>query len=155
MGNADAFLHPHGVFRCAGDDEWVAIACEDDAQRAALAGVTGSLDDGAIEAWTRDRKPADAEQALQAVGVPAHGVQNSLACWTDPQLVHRNHYLTVAHPVHDTCVVEGPRVVLSRTPGVVRRANPSMGEHNDTVLRDLLGYDDERVTDLVIAGALG
>ena len=59
------------------------------------------------------------------------------------------------HPVHETCVVEGPRVVLSRTPGRVERAGPSMGEHNDTVLRDLLGYDDERITSLVIDGALG
>ena len=39
------------------------------------------------------RKSADVEQALQAVGVPVHGVQNSAACWTDPQLVHRDHYL--------------------------------------------------------------
>jgi crotonobetainyl-CoA:carnitine CoA-transferase CaiB-like acyl-CoA transferase len=46
-------------------------------------------------------------------------------------------------------------VVLSRTPAVVRRAGPAMGEHNDVVLRDHLGYDDDRVTELVIAGALG
>ena len=52
-------------------------------------------------------------------------------------------------------MVEGSRLVLSRTPAVVRRAGPSLGEHNDLVLRELLGYDDERVTDLVIAGALG
>ena len=57
--------------------------------------------------------------------------------------------------MHRTCVVEGSRLVLSRTPAVVRRAGPSLGEHNDLVLRELLGYDDERVTDLVIAGALG
>jgi hypothetical protein len=30
-----------------------------------------------------------------------------------------------------------------------------MGEHNDAVLRDHLGYDDDRITELVIAGALG
>ena len=87
--------------------------------------------------------------------MPVHGVQNSHACWTDPQLVHRGHYLTVEHPVHDTCIVEGPRVRLSRTPAVVRRAGPAMGEHNDVVLRDHLRYDEDRITDLVIAGALG
>ena len=90
-----------------------------------------------------------------ARGVPVHGVQNSGECWVDPQLVHRNHFLTVPHPVHGTCIVEGPRVVLSRTPGQVRRAGPSLGEHNDVVLRDLLGYDDERIANLVIGGALG
>jgi crotonobetainyl-CoA:carnitine CoA-transferase CaiB-like acyl-CoA transferase len=155
MGNDDAFLHPHGVFACTGDDAWVAIACEDDGQRAALAAVVGSLDGAAIEAWTADRTPAEVELALQSVGVPVHGVQNSHACWTDPQLVHRHHYRTVEHTVHGSCVIEGPRVVLSRTPGLVRRAGPAMGEHNDHVLREVLGYDDDRITELVIAGALG
>jgi hypothetical protein len=30
-----------------------------------------------------------------------------------------------------------------------------MGEHNDMVLRELLGYDEDTITNLVIAGALG
>ena len=60
----------------------------------------------------------------------------------------------VAHPVHRTCVVEGPRVRLSRTPGRVTRAGPRLGEHTDVVLRDLLGYDDERIAELAVAGAL-
>lgn len=159
MGNADPFLQPHGVYRCAGEDAWVAIVCETEEQRGALAHVLGcapeELGDAVIERWTQDRPAGAVEEVLQAAGVPVHGVQNSHACWVDPQLVHRNHWLTVPHPVHGQCIVEGPRVVLSRTPGVVRRAGPAMGEHNDLVLRELLGYDDERVTELVIAGALG
>ena len=117
--------------------------------------MVGATTDAAIEAWTSTRSIGEVEDALQAVGVPVHGVQNSAACWHDPQLVHRGHYLTVEHPVHGQCIVEGARVVLSRTPAVVRRANPKMGEHNDHVLRDLLGYDEDHVTELVIAGALG
>jgi crotonobetainyl-CoA:carnitine CoA-transferase CaiB-like acyl-CoA transferase len=155
MGNADRFHNPHGVYPCRGDDEWVAIACETEGQRVALTGVIGGLADEVVAAWTAERTVTEVEAALQVVGVPVHGVQNSAACWRDPQLVHRNHYLTVEHPVHGSCVVEGSRIVLSRTPAVVRRANPSMGEHNDHVLRDLLGYDDDKVTELVIAGALG
>ena len=62
-------------------------------------------------AWTSGRTVEDVERTLQAAGVPVHGVQNSAACWADPQLQHRGHYLTVDHPVHDTCIVEGPRVV--------------------------------------------
>ncbi|MFT3853733.1 MAG: CoA transferase [Ilumatobacteraceae bacterium] len=158
QGNADLWASPHGVYRCAGDDAWVAIACETGAQREALAaaiGVAGSPSDGDVGAWTSTRQIADVEQVLQAVGVPVHGVQNSAACYADPQLQHRSHYVDVPHPVHGSCVIEGPRLRLSRTPGFVRRANPSMGEHNDTVLGDLLGYDAARITDLVIEGALG
>jgi len=36
----------------------------------------------------------------------------------------------------------------------VRRAAPTIGQDNDHVLRDLLGYDDDRITALVIDGAL-
>jgi crotonobetainyl-CoA:carnitine CoA-transferase CaiB-like acyl-CoA transferase len=155
IGNTDRFLHPHGVYPCAGDDRWVAIACETDEQREALAAELGGISDDDINAWTATRNVAEVEKALQARGVPVHGVQNSAECWTDPQLQHRNHYLTVAHPVHETCVVEGPRVLLSRTPGVVHRTGPMLGEHTDLVLRQMLGYDDDRVADLAIAGALG
>jgi crotonobetainyl-CoA:carnitine CoA-transferase CaiB-like acyl-CoA transferase len=155
LGNADPYFEPHGVYRCQGDDCWVAIACETDEQRKALAEEVGGLTDDTISAWTESRSVTDAENALQAVGVPVHGVQNSAECWADPQLQHRNHFLTVAHPVHETCVVEAPREVLSRTPGHVKRAGPSLGEHNDVVLRELLGYDDDMITELIIAGALG
>jgi len=37
----------------------------------------------------------------------------------------------------------------------VPRTGPMLGEHTDLVLRQLLGYDDERIADLAIAGALG
>jgi crotonobetainyl-CoA:carnitine CoA-transferase CaiB-like acyl-CoA transferase len=155
MGNADRYHHPHGVYPCAGHDEWVAIACETEEQRVALTDVVGGLTDEVIAEWTAERAVGEVEATLQAVGVPVHGVQNSAACWRDPQLLHRDHYLTVEHPVHGSCVVEASRIVLSRTPAVVRRANPTMGEHNDHVLREILGYDDDKVTELVIAGALG
>ena len=155
QGNADPWAAPHGVYRCAGLDAWVAIACETDEQRAALAPIIGGLTDEAVEAWTSTRAIGEIEQTLQAAGVPVHGVQNSAACYADPQLQHRGHYVAVPHPVHGSCIIEGPRLRLSRTPARVDRANPSMGEHNDLVLGQFLGYDEDKVTDLVIAGALG
>jgi benzylsuccinate CoA-transferase BbsF subunit len=154
-GNRDRHLSPHGVYPCAGDDRWVAIACETDEQRAALADEIGGISDAVITEWTSVRPMADIEKALQARGVPVHGVQNSAECWTDPQLVHRQHFLTVPHPVHETCVIEGPRVLLSRTPGRVERTGPTLGEHNDFVLREVLGYDDDAISQLVIDGVLG
>ena len=148
----------------------MAVVCETDAQWAALAPLLGRPDlaglsteqrlarsaelDELVAAWTAARSMGDTESALQARGVPVHGVQNSAGCAADPQLVERRHFRTVAHPVHRTCVVEGPRAQLSRTPARVERAGPSLGEDNDVVLRELLGYDDDQVTELVIAGAL-
>ncbi len=143
------------MFPCTGDDEWVAIACEDDAQRAALAGVVGATTDAAIEAWTSTRSIAEVEDALQAVGVPVHGVQNTAACWPTRSSSIAGHYLTVEHPVHGQCIVEGARVGCHGRRPWCDGPTRQMGEHNDHVLHDLLGYDEDHVTELVIAGALG
>jgi len=43
---------------------------------------------------------------------------------------------------------------MSRTPPQVARSAPSFGRDNDLVLREILGYDDQRVAELAIAGAL-
>jgi crotonobetainyl-CoA:carnitine CoA-transferase CaiB-like acyl-CoA transferase len=170
-GNADAAWAPHGVYPSAGSDEWVAVVCETDAQwqelcaevgRPDLAGLTGAerraraveLDE-VVSAWTREMTPDEAHGRLTVRGVPAHAVQNSTRCGQDPQLVTREHYLRIPHPVHESCVVEGPRPRLSETPGVVRRAGPMLGEHAQHVLAEVLGYGADRIADLVIAGALG
>jgi crotonobetainyl-CoA:carnitine CoA-transferase CaiB-like acyl-CoA transferase len=183
-GNRSAVDGPHGVFATAdvaalaatGDDDaagYVALACESDAQWRALAGVLGDPGladryptattrvaaaaeiEALVSGWAAGLDAAAAETALLAAGVPAHRVQNSAGALADPQLVARDHWRTVPHPVHGSCVVEAPRVRASRTPGRVERAGPTLGEHADRVLRDLLGYDDEAVTELIVAGALG
>ncbi|MCC6436362.1 MAG: CoA transferase [Acidimicrobiales bacterium] len=171
LGNADRYLAPHGAYPCAGEDRWLAVACEHDGHWRALAGVLGRPDlaglgpqqrlarrdelDGLVSAWTSTRPEADAEAALLAVGVPAHRVQNSAELLADPQLAAQGHFRTVPHPVHSTMVVEGPRIALSRTPANPRRAGPTLGEHTDLVLRSLLGYDEDRIAQLAIDGALG
>jgi crotonobetainyl-CoA:carnitine CoA-transferase CaiB-like acyl-CoA transferase len=169
-GNADSAWAPHGVYPSDGPDEWVAIACETDGHWEALSEVLSRPDlagltlderlersddlDGMISAWTRLLSPDDAHTWLTSRGIPAHAVQNSVRCVGDPQLLSRGHYLRVPHPVHESCVIEGPRARLSRTPGVVLRAGPTLGEHAQLVLQELLGYDDDRTSDLVLAGAL-
>ncbi|MYB22501.1 MAG: CoA transferase [Chloroflexi bacterium] len=150
-GNNDPDMFPHGVFPSEGEDRWVAIACRDDADRAALNSV---LNGALLEDWTAARSPEDAMSALIAVGVPAHAVQDSAACFADPQLQHRNHFVDLAHPTQGKSVVEGARIVFSRTPASRPTVAPTMGADNDAVLRELLGYSDDRVVELVASGAL-
>lgn len=174
-GNADSEAAPHGVYPVAGDDRWIAIAVHDDAQFAALAAVLGEAAlgddprfatagarringaalDAVIAGWTRGQDPHAAEAALQAAGVPAAVVANSEDLCRDPQLAHREHVRYLTHPQYGTTPVEGARSRLARTPAVIDGAAPTLGRDNEAVLRGILGYDDERVTELVIAGALG
>ena len=133
LGNADPDMSPHGVYPTDGDDEWVAIAVPDDERWRALVGEIGRGDlaglgtaerldrreelDEAVAAWTARQTREAVEERLQALGVPAHRVQNSPECLADPQLAHRRHYWTLDHPLLGPLPVEGPRFLLSRTPG--------------------------------------
>jgi benzylsuccinate CoA-transferase BbsF subunit len=174
-GNDDAQLWPHGVYPAAGDDRWVAIACEDDAQRAALFAEIGRPDlgppalasgsaggacrpakddlDAAVAAWTSTRPPEAIEERLQARGVPCHRVSASADCLADPQLAHRRHFLELEHPDR-LCLVENTRFRLLGSPSQVERRAPFLGEHTSLVLSEILGYDDDRIAELAMADAL-
>jgi crotonobetainyl-CoA:carnitine CoA-transferase CaiB-like acyl-CoA transferase len=179
-GNADREHAPHGVFPVLPDEHafqgrrYVAIAVTSDQQWRALAAAIGRpdlLDDvelassagrlaraaeleAAVADWTSTRHAHDVEAVLQDAGVPAHISATSADFCTDPQLAHRGHLVRLPHPLHDETTVEGPRYLLSDTPGVVRRAAPTFGQDNLTVLRDLLHYDDEKIETLNADGVL-
>ena len=150
-GNSDPHMSPHSIFASQGDDCWVAVACRDDADRAAL---EAALNGQTLEEWTAGRTPDEAMLTLQAAGVPAHAVQDSAACFADPQLQHRGHFVDLTHPTQGQTVVEGARIVFGRTPARRPHVAPTMGADNDAVLRELLGYSDERIVELVASGAL-
>ena len=156
-GTADPNHHPHGVFpglAPVGEQRWIAIACENDAQRSALSAITGGLDDASISAWTVGRDVNSATELLQAVGIPSHPVQNSPECLVDPQLVHLEHFVELPHSEMDTVTIEGSRVRFSATPALISSAAPTIGQHTYEVLTTILGYDDDRFSDLLVSGAL-
>jgi formyl-CoA transferase len=49
---------------------------------------------------------------------------------------------------------DGPVTRFSRTPARLRRPGPCLGEHTEQVLKEILGLDDEEITQYAIAGAL-
>lgn len=155
-GNDDPNHVPHGVFRTAGEDRWVAVACGTDEQRAALADVMGGAEptNHAVQAWVATRSADDVERVLQAVGVPAHAVNGPVECWADRQLHHRGQFQRLDHPLHGEVFVQGPRLRFSRSTTPVRRAAPPLGEDTFLVLSDLLGYDTDRIADLAAAEVL-
>jgi crotonobetainyl-CoA:carnitine CoA-transferase CaiB-like acyl-CoA transferase len=70
------------------------------------------------------------------------------------QLAHRGHWATVPHAELGDVVVESSRVRLSETVHRTFSAGPMFGEHNELVLRDLLGSTDDERAELAAAGAL-
>ena len=179
VGNSDPVFAPHGVYKTAqqdhDDDDWVAIACrdDDDWRRLCSAMKNESLArdprfataadrrehrdaiDSSIAAWTRTLDAAAIESLLQSHNVPSHQVQNSKAAYSDPQLIHRRHFVQLEHPTLGKFTVEGPRAKLSGTPAKVRRPAPTLGQDNQYVLEKILNYDETQITELVSSGALG
>jgi crotonobetainyl-CoA:carnitine CoA-transferase CaiB-like acyl-CoA transferase len=175
VGNSDREFAPHGVYPAAGDDRWVAIVCRSDDEWRLLCSMMNRDDlardprysaaidrremreqiDSAICQWTMKLAAVEIESMLQGQRVPAYQVQNSSEAYRDPQLKHREHFVETAHATLGAVTVEGPRAKLSRTPGAVRSAAPSVGQHNQHVLQEILGYGEDQITQLVATGALG
>lgn len=171
-GNRDASFAPHGVFRCSGEDEWIAIVARDDAEWATLAGlVGGDATDGSfatlagrkqdedrieaiVAAWTVGRSVAEVEAELQGLGIPAHRASSSADMLADPQLQARGHFVTLPHPLGGESVFDASRYTLSETPARYPRTAPHFNRDRDFVLQDLLGYDADRVAELDAAGIL-
>ncbi len=170
-GNRDRSRAPHGAYPAVGDDCWIAIAVETDDQWRALCAAAGwpvelarlsGADrlarrdelDSVLAGWTAHHDAEQLQTQLQAIGVPAHQVQNSSHCVADAQLVHRAQFREVPHPVRGATWVEGSPFRLSRTPGRPAWGGPMLGQHLPEVLTGILGYDEDKITDLILAGVL-
>jgi crotonobetainyl-CoA:carnitine CoA-transferase CaiB-like acyl-CoA transferase len=163
---------PHGIYRCAGDDRWIAIACETDEQWRALAAELGldasatlaqrlaSTDlDGQVAAWTSTREPYAAMERLQSLGIPA-GVCQTAGDRVDhdPQLAHLNWLTEVTGTKIGTWPLAGFPVRMSETPshigGPIDRAAPCYGEDNEWVLGELLGMSTAEICRLAENGVI-
>jgi crotonobetainyl-CoA:carnitine CoA-transferase CaiB-like acyl-CoA transferase len=174
MGNRHSSMAPHGRYACA-DDQWVAIAVEDDTQFAALCRAMGQPElasdtrfadvvsrfrnqddlDGIVGEWTRQRSPEAVTEVLQAAGIAAAPVLGIPALFADPHLRARGFWESVSHPEGGTWDVDGVPWRLNRSPAHIRLPAPRFGEHNDYVLRGLLGLSEAEVRELAEAGVIG
>ncbi|UFN48422.1 CoA transferase [Roseomonas sp. OT10] len=170
---------PHGAYRCAGTDRWIAIACFTEAEWQALCRVAGRRDwsgdprfstlearlanqdalDAALTAWTRDQDAHGCMAALQAAGVPAGVCQDAEdRCDRDPQLAALDWMTEVTGTRIGRWPVTELPSRLSATPaysgGIIDRGAPGYGEDNERLLRDLLGYSAREVAELAAEGVI-
>ena len=178
IGNADPVMAPHGCYPCAGEDRWIVIAVSEDAEWESLCRVLGRQDWGTDSRFTgavsrsRHREELDVMVAkatagwdghalmsrLQAEGVPAGAVLDSKELLFNEHLKDRGFYEVVGH--HSSTGMP-PLPYASRpwkmsgTPSVAHKAAPLMGEHNEFVLGELLGYSDVDIARLQEEGVIG
>jgi crotonobetainyl-CoA:carnitine CoA-transferase CaiB-like acyl-CoA transferase len=167
-------MAPHGIYPCAGEDEWLAIACRSDAEWQALGRVAGEpwcgdtrwarladryADqdrlDAAVAGWTRRQDKFAAADALLAAGVPAAAVQRpDERVDRDPSTSGFGLWPTVHHTKIGDVRVDGLPVHLSETDWRMERGAPCLGEHNEEILGRLLGMSAAEVAQLREEGVL-
>ena len=172
QGNRSPYSAPQGIYAAPGEDRWVVISVDQDAQWPALAYLLGREDwvawasrderhahhdeiDAAISAWVADRDRDAAVDELLEAGVPAAPVISGRESVDNPQLVARGHQQWMDH------VVVG-RVPYPSFPGRFNgqyhrlgRPAPTLGEHNEEILRDVLGLDASEIARLAEAKVIG
>jgi crotonobetainyl-CoA:carnitine CoA-transferase CaiB-like acyl-CoA transferase len=168
VGNSHERQFPHGCFRCAGTDRWVALSVPDIEAWRGLCRVLQRGDwasdpslsqaegrrarvkeiEGAITAWTAVRQDTDAMRELQEAGVPA-GIANTAATLlTDPQLRAREYFQVVEHPEAGPQPMYGPIWRFDGNVPRLRGPAPVLGADTHYVLSSLLGLSRQEIAAL-------
>jgi formyl-CoA transferase len=101
-----------------------------------------------INAVTLTQETAEWYRLLQEGGVPCGPINEIDQVFSDAQVLHRDMVVEVSHPTAGKVKLVGFPYKLSRTPATITRHPPLLGEHTETVLRDILGYDAEAIAAL-------
>ncbi len=179
VGNAHAWESwtPHGVYRCAGDDQWCAIAVVSDEQWLSLCGLMDAHDwlddaslsstdgrrlrheeiDARVSEWTLGQDRYEVMRRCQAAGVPAGVVQTGVdLTQNDPQLQHTQMFFDFEDDHPTIGQLKGDRLALQfgRTPSTVYNRSEVFGESNKSVARDWLGMSAAEVERLESEGVM-
>jgi crotonobetainyl-CoA:carnitine CoA-transferase CaiB-like acyl-CoA transferase len=167
-GNRDASIAPQGVYPSAGEDSWIAISCRDDAEWGRLCGAMGRPDltvdprfrdvvsrrrnhdslDEILADWTRQYDHLELTDRLQRAGVAGTAVLDHGELLENEHFRARGYFESVTHPEAGTHDYHGMTWKLSGTPGRIRFPAPLYGQHNQPVLRDVLGLSDDEIAEL-------
>jgi crotonobetainyl-CoA:carnitine CoA-transferase CaiB-like acyl-CoA transferase len=180
IGNRDVFgRYPCGVYPAKSpgtaetcDDHWVSIHSTNDAEWEGLVRALGNpawarderfatnaaraanykeLDEK-IAAWTAECDDYAIMHALQAEGVPAAPVLEVSRMFDDPHLRARNFFRTQTQADAGEFEYPGPLWQFPETPVEYYQPPVMLGEHNDYVYREVLGYSDAEIADLRAKG---
>ena len=92
--------------------------------------------------------------ALEAERVPCSRVLSPAEFADQAHLVERGMIREVDDPVAGPVTIPGFPLVFDGDRPAASGSAPTLGQHNRDVLRDLLGWDDQRIAGLVDAGVL-
>ncbi|RAV11693.1 CoA transferase [Mycolicibacterium sp. GF69] len=142
----------HGVYPCAGEDEWCVISLQSEADRNMLAELTGGVD---IAEWTRTRDKTAVANTLQDAGIAAAPMNRVVDVPADPQVCAREVFAHMAHPLFEAPMLAetGPAPYANIPPAQMRPA-PMPGEQTHEICQRILGITVGDTDRLIADGVL-
>jgi crotonobetainyl-CoA:carnitine CoA-transferase CaiB-like acyl-CoA transferase len=110
--------------------------------------------DAVIEAWTRANDSSAVLATLDKISVPGGSIYSVADMFTDPHYQARELFETV-EVGSGTLKIPAITPKLSATPGRTDSAGPTLGEHTDEVLKQLLGMTEAQLAELREGGVIG
>ena len=113
--------------------------------------------DALIGEWTRSKTMTQAIAKLNSAGIPASEVRDPKAAVHDPRVVARNETVPMVHPKYgaaDGIYAMGLPIRFSEATAGFDQPPPGLGEHNQRVYGEILGYDANRIAELHEQGVI-
>ena len=171
-GNRSPYFAPAGAYRCA-DGAMVYLTCPSDRFFAKLCRALGTdwesdprfatadlrlQHEDALDAEIAERCAAfsrtDLLSQLAAGDMIAAPINELPEVVADPQIRHNGMIVTTEHATLGPLDVTGVPIRFDRTPGAVRVAPPTLGQHTAEILEEL-GFDANETRELAASGAVG
>jgi crotonobetainyl-CoA:carnitine CoA-transferase CaiB-like acyl-CoA transferase len=173
-GNRGDGGSPEGIYPCADDDTWCAIAVRDDAEWSALLQAVGNAEwaldprfatvagrrdhaellDELVASWTAKRTASTVMQHLQSVGIPAAQVATPFDLLQDPHLQAHDFVQVILQPDWEPLFVEGQCFRAEHLTVAPPDPAPRQGEHTRDLAAGLLDLDPADIEALVGRGVL-
>jgi len=168
-GNRHPDFAPQGVYKCSGEDNWIAISIKSDADWSKFKATVGNNNlnsdvfdtlagrqqhhdqiDKVINEWTYSQDRYDVLNRLQSDQITSGVV---LDCgsdsYADPHLNERDFFQIVEHPSAGIYPMTGPIFKFESSNGhVIHNPAPCLGQDNMYVLKEVLGYGNDKITQL-------
>lgn len=157
---------PYGVYPCAGEDNWIIIACASDEEWRAMAGLVGSWAadakfatkegrkqhrddlDKKLSEWTRKNTPKQAFRLLQEAGTAAGVPSSGEDLFHDIHLRARGHIVETEAQPWGKITHHGLPALPSLSKADAARPAPWIGANNDEVFGKILGLSKEQIAEL-------
>ena len=104
--------------------------------------------DEIIRPWMLRQDKRTAMEMLNGAGVPAGAVFDTGDLMNDPSFRATGMLTEIIHPTRGPVVLPGWPVKMSGSPTPPISCPPTLGQHTDTILNDLLGMDESEIGDL-------